>query len=124
MTGDFTEEWATGSPARRQAALRKLDAYADLPAGAPEQIRSGVRDPAFLAQTKPRLDSPDVWGALLGPGERDRPGRQAATYPGMPIATPAARRPCCWTTGRLRVRTWPDTVTRPLGPGGTSETRR
>lgn len=72
---DFTEEWNTGSPARRQAALRKLGAYADVLAAAPEQIRSGVRDPAFLTQTKPWLDSLDVWGDALNAtldGLRDR----------------------------------------------------
>ncbi|MGW0782807.1 beta-N-acetylhexosaminidase family protein [Streptomyces sp. NPDC002913] len=72
---DFTEEWNSGSPARRQAALRKLDAYADVLAGAPERIRAGVRDPAFLAQTKPWLDALDLWGGSLNAtlaGLRDR----------------------------------------------------
>ncbi|WSR47649.1 beta-N-acetylglucosaminidase domain-containing protein [Streptomyces sp. NBC_01201] len=62
---DFTEAWKSGSRAQRQAALRKLGAYADVLAGAPEQIRAGVRDPAFLAQTKPWLDSLDAWGGSL-----------------------------------------------------------
>ncbi|WLQ63605.1 MULTISPECIES: beta-N-acetylglucosaminidase domain-containing protein [Streptomyces] len=62
---DFTEAWDSGSRARRQAALRELGAYADVLAGAPEQIRAGVRDPAFLAQTKPWLDSLDAWGGSL-----------------------------------------------------------
>ncbi|MDF6018281.1 beta-N-acetylglucosaminidase domain-containing protein [Streptomyces sp. JH34] len=62
---DFTEAWDSGSRARRQAALRELGAYADVLAGAPEQIRAGVRDPAFLAQTKPWLDALDVWGDSL-----------------------------------------------------------
>ncbi|KPC78371.1 beta-N-acetylglucosaminidase [Streptomyces sp. NRRL S-4] len=61
----FTDAWNSGSPARRQAALRELGAYADVLAGAPEQIRAGVRDPAFLAQTKPWLDALDVWGDAL-----------------------------------------------------------
>ncbi|MBM7440548.1 beta-N-acetylglucosaminidase domain-containing protein [Streptomyces sp. HB132] len=61
----FTAAWSSGSPARRQAALRELGAYADVLAGAPEQIRAGVRDPAFLAQTKPWLDALDVWGDSL-----------------------------------------------------------
>ncbi len=62
---DFTEAWDSGSRARRQAALRELGAYADVLAGAPEQIRAGVQDPAFLAQTKPWLDSLDAWGGSL-----------------------------------------------------------
>ncbi|MFF5726761.1 beta-N-acetylglucosaminidase domain-containing protein [[Kitasatospora] papulosa] len=62
---DFTEDWNSGSRARREAALRDLGAYADVLAGAPEQIRAGVRDPAFLAQTKPWLDALDAWGGSL-----------------------------------------------------------
>ncbi|MFI2780670.1 beta-N-acetylhexosaminidase family protein [Streptomyces sp. ALB3] len=62
---EFTEAWGSGSRARRQAALRELDAYADVLAGAPERIREGVRDPAFLAQTKPWLDALDLWGGSL-----------------------------------------------------------
>ncbi|MFE4450897.1 beta-N-acetylglucosaminidase domain-containing protein [Streptomyces sp. NPDC056796] len=62
---DFTEAWDSGSRPRRQAALRTLDAYADVLAGAPGQIRAGVRDPAFLAQTKPWLDALDLWGQSL-----------------------------------------------------------
>ncbi|MFE5241755.1 MULTISPECIES: beta-N-acetylhexosaminidase family protein [unclassified Streptomyces] len=72
---DFTDEWKSGSPARRQAALRKLGAYADVLAGAPERIRAGVKDPAFLAQTKPWLDALDLWGGSLNAtlaGLRDR----------------------------------------------------
>lgn len=72
---DFTDEWNSGSPARRQAALRKLGAYADVLAGAPERIRAGVKDPAFLAQTKPWLDALDLWGGSLNAtlaGLRDR----------------------------------------------------
>lgn len=62
---DFTEAWNSGSPAHRKAALRKLATYADVLAGAPEQIRAGVPDPAFPAQTKPWLDSLGVWGDAL-----------------------------------------------------------
>ncbi len=62
---DFTAAWSSGSPARRQAALHQLDAYADVLAGAPEHIRDGVQDPAFLAQTKPWLDALDLWGDAL-----------------------------------------------------------
>ena len=62
---DFTEAWSSGSRARRQVALRELGSYADVLAGAPEQIRAGVRDPAFLAQTKPWLDALDLWGGSL-----------------------------------------------------------
>ncbi|MGW0790020.1 beta-N-acetylhexosaminidase family protein [Streptomyces sp. NPDC002911] len=72
---DFTEAWSSGSRVRRQAALRELGAYAHVLAGAPEQIRAGVRDPAFLAQTKPWLDALDVWGGALNStldGLRDR----------------------------------------------------
>ncbi|MFF2137299.1 beta-N-acetylglucosaminidase domain-containing protein [Streptomyces sp. NPDC058193] len=72
---DFTKAWNSGSGAERRAALRKLDAYADVLAGAPEQIRAGVRDPAFLSQTKPWLDALDLWGGALDAsldGLRDR----------------------------------------------------
>ncbi|MER5554090.1 beta-N-acetylglucosaminidase domain-containing protein [Streptomyces sp. NPDC002793] len=72
---DFTKAWGSGSPARRHAALRELGAYADVLAGAPERIRAGVRDPAFLAQTEPWLDALDVWGGALDAtldGLRDR----------------------------------------------------
>lgn len=72
---DFTEAWNSGSPARRQAALRELGTYADVLAGASEQIRAGVQDPAFLAQTKPWLDALDLWGGALNAtldGLRDR----------------------------------------------------
>ncbi|MFD6278510.1 beta-N-acetylglucosaminidase domain-containing protein [Streptomyces sp. NPDC060209] len=62
---DFTKAWDSGSLAQRQAALRDLGAYADVLAGAPEQIRAGVRDPAFLAQTKPWLDALALWGGAL-----------------------------------------------------------
>ncbi|MFC8229449.1 beta-N-acetylglucosaminidase domain-containing protein [Streptomyces sp. NPDC057287] len=62
---DFTKAWNSGSRAERRAALRELDAYADVLGGAPGQIRTGVRDPAFLAQTKPWLDALDVWGDAL-----------------------------------------------------------
>ncbi|MGW1816656.1 hypothetical protein ACWCQM_24185 [Streptomyces sp. NPDC002125] len=46
-----------------------------MPAGAPERIRAGVKDPAFLAQTKPWLDALDLWGSSLNAtlaGLRDR----------------------------------------------------
>ncbi|MEU0137657.1 beta-N-acetylglucosaminidase domain-containing protein [Streptomyces sp. NPDC006296] len=72
---DFTEAWSSGDRARRQAALRGLGAYADVLAGAPEQIRAGVKDPAFLAQTEPWLDALDAWGGSLDAtldGLRDR----------------------------------------------------
>lgn len=62
---DFTKAWNSGDRARRKAALRELSAYAHVLAGAPEQIRAGVRDPAFLAQTRPWLDALDVWGGAL-----------------------------------------------------------
>ncbi|MFF4248072.1 beta-N-acetylglucosaminidase domain-containing protein [Streptomyces sp. NPDC001822] len=62
---DFTTEWNSGSRVRRMAALKELGAYADVLSGAPEQIRAGVRDPAFLAQTKPWLDALDLWGGSL-----------------------------------------------------------
>lgn len=61
----FTKAWDGGSRAAREAALRKLGAYADVLAGAPEQIRAGIKDPAFLAQTKPWLDALDLWGDAL-----------------------------------------------------------
>ncbi|GHJ36718.1 beta-N-acetylglucosaminidase domain-containing protein [Streptomyces sp. TS71-3] len=61
----FRTAWDSGSPARRAAALRTLGSYADLLAGAPERIRAGVADPAFLAETKPWLDALDLWGDAL-----------------------------------------------------------
>ncbi|MFJ9174582.1 beta-N-acetylglucosaminidase domain-containing protein [Streptomyces sp. NPDC102360] len=62
---EFRTAWDGGSRAERQAALRKLSAYADVLAGAPERIRAGMRDQAFLAQTKPWLDALDLWGGSL-----------------------------------------------------------
>ncbi|MFI6344220.1 beta-N-acetylglucosaminidase domain-containing protein [Streptomyces sp. NPDC050560] len=61
----FTEDFGSGSVLHRQAALLKLRGYALQLAGAPEQIRKGVADPAFLAQTKPWLDALDLWGDAL-----------------------------------------------------------
>ncbi|MFF5658973.1 beta-N-acetylhexosaminidase family protein [[Kitasatospora] papulosa] len=102
---DFTEAWNSGSRARRQAALRELGAYADVLAGAPEQIRAGVGDPAFLAQTKPWLDALDAWGGSLdatldglrarlhsGSGDADfaeaaELAKQAAAYTTIPGTT-------------------------------------
>ncbi|WSI31051.1 beta-N-acetylglucosaminidase domain-containing protein [Streptomyces sp. NBC_01341] len=61
----FTTAWNSGSHVRRHTALRELGGYADVLSRAPEQIRAGVRDPAFLAQTKPWLDALDLWGGAL-----------------------------------------------------------
>nr|WP_258310639.1 beta-N-acetylglucosaminidase domain-containing protein [Streptomyces sp. FT05W] len=102
---DFTEAWNSGSRARRQAALRELGAYADVLAGAPEQIRAGIGDLAFLAQTKPWLDALDAWGGSLdatldglrarlhsGSGDADfaeaaELAKQAAAYTTIPGTT-------------------------------------
>lgn len=62
---DFTADWNSGSRTRRESALRDLGGYAHLLAGAPEQIRAGVADPAFRAQTAPWLDALDLWGDAL-----------------------------------------------------------
>ncbi|MEC3982566.1 beta-N-acetylhexosaminidase family protein [Amycolatopsis sp. H20-H5] len=45
--------------------LRDLKNYAELLAGAPARIRSGVADPAFAAEAKPWLDALALWGAAL-----------------------------------------------------------
>ncbi|WP_425840265.1 beta-N-acetylhexosaminidase family protein [Streptomyces fractus] len=62
---EFRKAWDGGNTTERRAALRKLSAYADVLAGAPERIRAGMRDEAFLAQTKPWLDALDLWGGAL-----------------------------------------------------------
>lgn len=62
---DFTAAWGSGSRTRRESALRDLGSYARLLAGAPEQIRAGVSDPAFRAETAPWLDALDLWGDAL-----------------------------------------------------------
>ncbi|MGP3769477.1 beta-N-acetylhexosaminidase family protein [Streptomyces sp. SDT5-1] len=62
---DFRAAWEGGSAAERKAALRALSAYAGVLADAPERIRAGMGDKAFLAQTKPWLDALDLWGASL-----------------------------------------------------------
>ncbi|MDQ8707973.1 beta-N-acetylglucosaminidase domain-containing protein [Streptomyces sp. LHD-70] len=49
----------------RSKALRELRDYADLLAGAPEQIRSGVSDAGFVADSEPWLKSLDLWGDAL-----------------------------------------------------------
>ncbi|NNC13634.1 beta-N-acetylglucosaminidase [Planctomonas sp. JC2975] len=58
----FKAGWSSGDPAQRQAALRALSAHADELAAAPAQIRAGVKDQAFLAETKPWLDALTLWG--------------------------------------------------------------
>ncbi|WP_327668379.1 MULTISPECIES: beta-N-acetylglucosaminidase domain-containing protein [unclassified Streptomyces] len=107
---EFGKAWDGGSKAERRAALRKLAGYADLLAGAPERIRAGVQDPAFLAQTKPWLDALALWGdslnatldglrAQLGSGSGESDFAEAAD-----LAKRAAA-----------ITTIPDT-TRPQGP--------
>ncbi|GHH76825.1 beta-N-acetylglucosaminidase [Streptomyces sulfonofaciens] len=61
----FRADWTSGSRSRQEAALRTLRPYAELLAGAPERIRAGVHDTAFLTETAPWLDALDLWGDAL-----------------------------------------------------------
>jgi hyaluronoglucosaminidase len=58
----FRATWSAGDEAGAVAALRP---YAQLLAGAPAQIRSGVDDAAFLADCQPWLDALGLWGQAL-----------------------------------------------------------
>ncbi|MFJ9122784.1 beta-N-acetylglucosaminidase domain-containing protein [Streptomyces sp. NPDC102340] len=107
---EFGKAWDGGSKAERRAALHKLAGYADLLAGAPERIRAGVQDPAFLAQTKPWLDALALWGDSLNAtldGLRAQLGSGSGESD-FAEATDLAKRAAAITT-------IPDT-TRPQGP--------
>jgi hyaluronoglucosaminidase len=55
----FTTAWSSGD---KKAALDTLRPYAAELAAAPARIRSGVKDPAFLADCAPWLDAFSLWG--------------------------------------------------------------
>lgn len=55
----FDASWAAGDRSGSVAALRP---YAELLAAAPERIRAGVADEAFLADCRPWLDALTLWG--------------------------------------------------------------
>jgi hyaluronoglucosaminidase len=60
---EFRVNWQ--DPKQRKGAVRALRPYAELLATASEQIRQGVADPAFSAQTEPWLDALQLWGRSL-----------------------------------------------------------
>lgn len=107
---DFEADWSNGSLLRRQVALLTLRGYAHRLATAPEQIRKGVRDPAFLAQTAPWLDALDLWGDSL---DTTLDGLQAQLLggSGQPFFTKAAD----LAQQAAAIKTIPGT-TRPQGP--------
>jgi hyaluronoglucosaminidase len=58
----FRTTWSAGDKSGALAALRP---YAERLAGAPAQIRSGVADAGFVADSRPWLDALDLWGQAL-----------------------------------------------------------
>ncbi|GAA1752358.1 beta-N-acetylglucosaminidase domain-containing protein [Agromyces humatus] len=56
---EFWERWDAGHKAEAVADLRE---YAQAIAAAPEAIRSGPTDPAFLTDASPWLDATTLWG--------------------------------------------------------------
>jgi len=56
---------ANGDAERRAHAIRQLAQHAARFANAPEIIRNGQVDPAFLAETRPWLDAMTLWGKAL-----------------------------------------------------------
>jgi hyaluronoglucosaminidase len=58
----FRSRWSSGDRAGAVAGLRP---YAERLAGAPDAIRSGVADPAFLSDCAPWLDATGLWGRAL-----------------------------------------------------------
>jgi hyaluronoglucosaminidase len=58
----FRSRWASGDRAGAVAGLRP---YAELLAGAPDAIRSGVADQAFASDCGPWLDATALWGRAL-----------------------------------------------------------
>jgi hyaluronoglucosaminidase len=61
---EFRTSWEAGD---REAAVAGLRPYARLLARAPDRIRSGVVDSAFVADSQPWLDATELWGAALLP---------------------------------------------------------
>ncbi|MHC5902788.1 beta-N-acetylhexosaminidase family protein [Streptomyces sp. S6] len=59
---EFRTAWNTGSKA---AALNSLRPYAQLLSATPARIRTGVTDPAFVADCTPWLDALTLWSAAL-----------------------------------------------------------
>jgi hyaluronoglucosaminidase len=58
----FRSRWSSGD---RAGAVAELQPYAELLAAAPERIRSGVGDAAFVADCQPWLDATAFWGRAL-----------------------------------------------------------
>jgi hyaluronoglucosaminidase len=58
----FQTAWDRGD---RTGAVRGLRSYARRLAGAPEAIRTGVADQAFVADARPWLDATALWGRAL-----------------------------------------------------------
>jgi hyaluronoglucosaminidase len=58
----FRSRWGSGDRAGAVAGLRP---YAELLAGAPEAIRGGVTDQAFVSDCGPWLDATALWGRAL-----------------------------------------------------------
>jgi hyaluronoglucosaminidase len=58
----FRDAWTAGD---ESGAVARLRPYAQLLAGAPAQIRSGVADAAFVADCRPWLDALALWGQAL-----------------------------------------------------------
>jgi hyaluronoglucosaminidase len=56
---EFWTDWEAGD---RSAAIQALAAYAEAVADAPEQIRGGSVDPAFVSDAASWLDATDLWG--------------------------------------------------------------
>ncbi|WP_211295179.1 beta-N-acetylhexosaminidase family protein [Novosphingobium guangzhouense] len=63
--GVVTDAIANAPPSDREIRLRELATLANRITAAPQQIRAGVQDAGFLAQTAPWLDAMEHWGKAL-----------------------------------------------------------